>query len=84
MMVMPGTGGMPNDPGDWRRPREVMGERIQSLRLQASFAGGPALISGQGTRSHMPQLRVHMSQLKILHATSQRCCMRQLRSGTIK
>ena len=84
MMVMPGTGGMPYDPGDWRRPREVMGERIQSLRLQASFAGGPGLIPGQGTRSHMPELRIHMPQLKILHATSQRCCMRQLRSGTIK
>ena len=27
----------------------------------------PSLIPGQGTRSHMPQLRVHMTQLKILH-----------------
>ena len=27
-------------------------------------------IPGQGTRSHMPQLRVHVSQLKILHATA--------------
>ena len=29
MMVMPGTGDMLYDPGDWRRPQEVMGERIQ-------------------------------------------------------
>ena len=27
----------------------------------------PSLIPGQGTRSHMPKLRVHMTQLKILH-----------------
>ena len=27
-------------------------------------------ISGQGTRSHMPQLRVSMLQLKILHAST--------------
>ena len=29
----------------------------------------PGSISGQGTRSHMLQLRVHMPQLKISHAT---------------
>ena len=28
----------------------------------------PGLIPSQGTRSHMLQLRVHMLQLKILHA----------------
>ena len=27
---------------------------------------GPGAVSGQGTRSHMPQLRVHMPQLKTL------------------
>ena len=68
-MVMPGMGGMLYNLGDWRRPREVMGERIQSLRLQAAFAGGPGLIPGQGTRSHMSQLGVHMPQLKILRAS---------------
>ena len=35
------------------------------LRLCASHAGGLGSIPGQGTRSHMLQLRVHMLQLKI-------------------
>ena len=30
---------------------------IQWLRLRAPNAGGPGLIPGQGTRSHLPQLR---------------------------
>ena len=30
---------------------------IQWLRLRAPIAGGPGLIPGQGTRSHVPQLR---------------------------
>ena len=32
--------------------------------------GGPGLIPDQGTRSYMPQVRVCMSQLKILHAAA--------------
>ena len=36
---------------------------VQWLRLQAPNAGSPSLIPGQGTRSHVPQLRVHMLQL---------------------
>ncbi|TEA36743.1 hypothetical protein DBR06_SOUSAS310162, partial [Sousa chinensis] len=31
----------------------------------APNAGGPGSIAGRGTRSHMPQLRVLMPQLKI-------------------
>ena len=31
---------------------------VQWLRFHAPNAGGPGLIPGQGTRSHMPQLRV--------------------------
>ena len=31
---------------------------VQWLRFHAPNAGGPGLISDQGTRSHMPQLRV--------------------------
>ena len=50
---------------------------VQCLRLQAPSAGGLGLIPGQGTRSHMPQLRVCMLQLK----TS---CMPQLRPGATK
>ena len=37
---------------------------IQRLRLRAAPAGVPSLIPGQGTRSRMPQLRVHMLQLR--------------------
>ncbi|TEA37056.1 hypothetical protein DBR06_SOUSAS210217, partial [Sousa chinensis] len=39
------------------------------LRLHNPNAGGPSSIPGQGTRSHMLQLRVHIPQLKIPHAT---------------
>ena len=40
------------------------------LRLHAPNVRGPGLIPGQGTRSHMLQLRVHMPQQrwKSLHA----------------
>ena len=45
---------------------------VQWLRLQAPNAGGRGLIPGQGTTSHMltgmPQRRILMLQLKILHA----------------
>ena len=43
---------------------------VQWLGLHVPNAGGLGLILGQGTRSHMLQLRAHMPQLKILHATS--------------
>ncbi|TEA30625.1 hypothetical protein DBR06_SOUSAS4110064, partial [Sousa chinensis] len=43
---------------------------VQSLRLHAPNAGGPGSISGQRTRSHMPQLRDHMPELKIPHAAT--------------
>ena len=42
---------------------------VQWLRLCAPSAGGLGLIPGLGTRSHMPQFRVLMLQLKILNAT---------------
>ena len=64
---------------------------VQWLRLHAPNAGGPGSIPGGGTRSHMPQLRVPMQQLKIPHATTkrsrtrqQRYRMLQLRSGSAK
>ena len=37
---------------------------VQWLRLCTPSAGDPGLTSGQGTRSHMLQLRVHVLQLK--------------------
>ncbi|TEA25080.1 hypothetical protein DBR06_SOUSAS6010062, partial [Sousa chinensis] len=43
---------------------------VQWLRLRIPNAGGPGSIPGQGTRSHMLQLRVHMPQLRIPHAAT--------------
>ena len=40
---------------------------VQWLRLHDPNAGGPGLIPGQGTRSHI-------LQLKILHAATKTCC----------
>lgn len=37
---------------------------VRWLRLQPPKAGGPGLIPGMGTGSHMPPLRVHMLQLR--------------------
>ena len=45
---------------------------VQWLRLRAPNAAGPGSIPGQGTRSHMSQLRVCM--LKILHAATKTQC----------
>ncbi|TEA33049.1 hypothetical protein DBR06_SOUSAS46710003, partial [Sousa chinensis] len=42
----------------------------QWLRRRAPDAGGPGSTPGQGTRSHMPQLRVCMPQLKQLKRPS--------------
>ena len=41
---------------------------VQWLRLCAPNAGDPGSIPGQGTRSHMLQLRVCMPQLKTPYA----------------
>ena len=38
---------------------------VLGLRLCTSNAGGMRLIPDLGTRSHMPQLRVHMLQVKV-------------------
>ena len=44
---------------------------VQWLKLCASNARGLGLIPGQGTRSHMQQLRVCLSQLKNLRLQQQ-------------
>ena len=38
---------------------------VQWLRLCAPNAGGPGLIPGQGTRPHMPQLKILSAAMKI-------------------
>ena len=43
---------------------------VQWLRLHTPNAGSPGSIPGQGTRSHIPQLRVCMLQLKIPHVAT--------------
>ena len=43
---------------------------VQQLRLPAPSVGGPGSIPGQGTRSHMHQLTVHVPQLKISRAAT--------------
>ena len=43
---------------------------VQWLRPLAPNAGGLGVIPAQGTRSHMPQLRVSMLRLKILQAAT--------------
>jgi len=47
---------------------------VQWLRVQAPNARSLDI------RSHMPQLRVHMLQLKILHAAAKRSCLPQPRT----
>ncbi|TEA24758.1 hypothetical protein DBR06_SOUSAS11110001, partial [Sousa chinensis] len=55
---------------------------VQWIRLHVLNAGGPGSIPGLGTRSHMHaatkipllQLRVHMLQLRSLHATTKTQC----------
>ena len=56
---------------NWRGGTSLV---VQWLRLHAPNARGMGSIPGQGTRSHMPPLRVHMPQLKILHATTKARC----------
>ena len=43
---------------------------VQWLRLLSPSAGGLGSILGQGTRSYMPQLRLHMPKLKISHVAT--------------
>ena len=58
---------------------------VQWLRLHALNAQDPGLIPGQGTRSHMPQLRVLMAQLMTLHLKKKkRSFVLQIRPGAAK
>lgn len=41
------------------------------LRFHNPNAGDPGLISGQGTGSHVPQLRFHVPQLKSPYAATE-------------
>ncbi|XP_070310792.1 EEF1A lysine methyltransferase 3 isoform X2 [Odocoileus virginianus] len=59
---------------------------VQWLRLGAPNAGGLGSIPDQGTRSHMPKLRVRRSQLKNLNVATkmEEPAMLQVRPGATK
>ena len=59
---------------------------VQQLRLLPPNAGGQGSIPGQRTRSHIPQLRVCMPQLKhpACHSEDQTSYVHQLRPGAAK
>ena len=59
---------------DWATEQKQV---VQWLRLHAPNAESPGSIPGQGTRSHILQLRVHMLQLKISSAATEICYMPQ-------
>ena len=46
---------------------------VQWLRLRAASARGPGSIPGQGTRSHMPQLKILHAATKNLHVITKEC-----------
>ena len=46
----------------------------QWVGLRTPNAGGPGSTPGQGTRSHVPQLRVHMPQLRSPPAATNTQC----------
>ena len=57
------------------------GSVAKSLHSQS---GGLSVIPGQGTRSHMPELRVCMLQLKILHAKMKNKAKQNKKNAGIK
>ena len=57
---------------------------VQWLSLHTPNAGGRGSIPGQGTRSHIPQLRVCMPQLEIPHAATKRSRTWQQRSRMLQ
>ena len=59
---------------------------VQWLRLHAPNAGGQGSIPGQGTRAHMPQLRVLEPQFKdsMCRHKDGKSCVPQLRPRTTK
>ena len=57
-----------------RKQRHGTSLMVQWLRLCVPNAEGLGSIPGQGTRSHMTQLRVCMSQLKILSTMTKMHC----------
>ena len=60
------TWGTRDRKGDFQEWLSTLGEilMVQWLRLHAPNAGGPGSIPGQGTRSHMPQLKILSAAMK--------------------
>ena len=57
----------------WKTPEKSYGGDlvVQRLRLHVPSTGGPGLIPDQGTRSHMPQLKILRAETKIENPASQ-------------
>ena len=53
-----------------KRSDEGISLVVQWLRLHAPNVGSPDLNPGQGTRSHMPKVRIHMPRPKIPQAAT--------------
>ena len=74
--------------GGWRlhTPREGTSLVVQWLRRHASSAGGLGSIPGQGSGSHMLQLKIPYAPTKnpVFHNEVQRSHVPQLRSGAAK
>ena len=47
-----------------RTEADVRTSLVQWLRLRTPNAGGPGSVPGQGTRSHMPQLKISCATTK--------------------
>ena len=56
------------------KSRDSPGDPVAKTPRCSQCRGGPGSIPGQGTGSHMPELRAHVPQLKILHATTKTQC----------
>ena len=55
-------------------PREGTSLVVRWLRLRVASAGDPGSIPGQGTRPHMPQLKIPHAATKIPRAATKTRC----------
>ena len=69
-------------PNHWKAQGSSL--EVQWVRLHAPNAGGPGLIPGRGTMSHMPQLRSLNATTKRSYVLQRRSRVPQLRPGAAK
>ena len=73
MSVMGVCVGATGLPVTWRKEKRETFLVVQWLRLCSPNAGGPGLIPGQGTRSHMPQLKNPCVETKTWYSQINKC-----------